>query len=230
MYAYYLPLFISLSDEPVKHAFEILLCNVSELASIGIPLAFGNIWCLLLPAQEARKHVGDEVASKTGKDEFGHCLNFPVGSLSCIAKQGSKMYTNNFRATLVASAKQRAYDAALQSAKSDGLEMSEAVRKAQKISNTAAKAQKQQVQRIIAPLFAAVWDGLEVVYYGGSLAEVTLRATGTLCGTWWGGVVVSIRIIVFSPSLFRLRLTSGKSIVYCSFLVDLGPGKFKSKV
>lgn len=153
---------------------------------------------VLHSAKEARRQLGDEIASKTGKDDFGDCLDLGFGSLTCAVKQGSKMYTNNFRASIVEHTKQRAYHAALQSAISDGLAISEAARKAQQIADIAAKAKKQQARRIIGPVFAAVWDGLEVLYYGGSFAEVSIRATGTLCGTWWGGVLVSVRIIVLS--------------------------------
>lgn len=143
-------------------------------------------------AKEARRQLGDDIASKTGKDDFGDCLDFSLGSLTCLVKQGSKMYTNNLRASLVEHAKQRAYHGALQEAISDGLAMAEAGRKAQRVAELAAKAKAQQARRIIGPLFAALWDALEVVYYGGSFAEVSMRAGGTLTGTWWGGVVVSI--------------------------------------
>jgi hypothetical protein len=158
-------------------------------------------------AKEARRQLGDEVASKTGKDDFGDCLDLGFGTLTCVVKQGSKIFVNNFRSSLVEHTKQRAYHAALQSAISDGLAVSEASRKAQQIADVAAKARKQQARRIIGPIFAAVWDGVEVLYYGGSFAEVSMRATGTLGGTWLGGVVVSISSF---PSLFPLHLTLAK--------------------
>jgi hypothetical protein len=163
--------------------------------SFGFWSAFIIAFCLLhLGAKEARRQLGDEIASKTGKDDFGDCLDLGFGSLTCAVKQGSKMYTNNFRASIVEHSKQRAYHAALQAAITDGLGMSEAARKAQQIADAAAKVKSQQARRIIGPLFAAVWDGLEVMYYGGSFAEVSMRATGTLCGTWWGGVVGENRL------------------------------------
>lgn len=119
------------------------------------------------------------------------------------------MYTNNFRASIVEHSKQRAYHVALQSAIADGLGMPEASRKAQQIADIAGQVKSQQARRIIGPLFAAVWDGLEVMYYGGSLAEVAIRATGTLGGTWVGSVMVSIFVF------FSRHSTSAKSIVYC---------------
>ncbi|KAG0555446.1 hypothetical protein M758_12G173000 [Ceratodon purpureus] len=166
-----------------------------RLRNFGFWMAFIVVFSLLhLGAKEARKQLGDEIASKTGKDDFGDCLDMGFGSLTCAVKQGSKMYTNNFRASIVEHTKQRAYHVALQSAISDGLAMSEAARKAQQIADIAAKVKKEQARRIIGPVFAAVWDGLEVLYYGGSFAEVSIRATGTLCGTWWGGILGEDRL------------------------------------
>lgn len=165
-------------------------------------LTFGCIGYFFLPsAKEARRQLGDAIASKTGKDDFGDCLDFGLGSLTCAVKQGSKMYTNSLRANIVERSKQKAFHIALQQAISDGLGMSEAARKAQNIADIAAKAKSKQARRISGPLFAAVWDALEVMYYGGSFAEISMRATGTLCGTWWGGVVVSVRTVNFSISL-----------------------------
>lgn len=158
----------------------------------------------LSSAKEARRQLGDEIASKTGKDDFGDCLDLGFGSLTCAVKQGSKLYTNNIRASIVEHSKQRAYQNALQALISDGLGMTEAARKAQSIADLAAKDTKKQARRIFGPLFAAVWDGLEVLYYGGSFAEVSMRATGTLCGTWYGGVLVSI---VSIPHLVILSLS-----------------------
>jgi len=159
---------------------------------------------LHLAAKEARKQLGDEVASKTGKDEFGDCLDFGFGSVVCAVKQGSKLYTNNIRATIVERSKQKAYQVALQSAVSEGLPMSEASLKAGNIADRAAKAKSKQARRITGPLFAAIWDSLEVLYYGGTLAEVSMRASGTLYGTWKGGVVVNISI---SPIYFLSLLS-----------------------
>lgn len=165
------------------------------LRNFGFWTGFVILFCLLhLGAREARRQLGDESASKTGKDEFGDCLDFGLGSLTCAVKQGSKMYTNNIRATIVERSKQKAYHVALQQAISDGLAMSDAARKAQTVAEVAAKAKTKQARRISGPVFAAVWDALEVIYYGGSFAEVSMRATGTLCGTWWGGVVGENRL------------------------------------
>lgn len=93
---------------------------------------------------------------------------------------------------------------ALQSAVSEGLPMSEASLKAGNIADLAAKAKSKQARRISGPLFAAIWDSLEVLYYGGTLAEVSMRASGTLYGTWKGGVVVNISI---SPISFLSLLS-----------------------
>jgi len=165
------------------------------LRNFGFWTAFIILFCLLhLGAREARRQLGDESASKTGKDEFGDCLDFGLGSLTCAVKQGSKMYTNNIRATIVERSKQKAYHVALQQAISDGLGMSDAARNAQTVAEVAAKAKSKQARRISGPVFAAVWDALEVIYYGGSFAEVSMRATGTLCGTWWGGLVGENRL------------------------------------
>lgn len=152
-------------------------------------LTFSGIWCFLCSAKEARREFGDEVASKTGKDDFGDCFNLGFGSLTCAVKISSKFYTNNLRTSIVERSKQKAYHVALQSAISDGLGMSEAKRKAESIAKAFAKDRSRQARRISGPLFAAAWDSLEVLYYGGSIAEVVMRATGTLCGTWWGGLL-----------------------------------------
>lgn len=93
---------------------------------------------------------------------------------------------------------------ALQSAVSEGLPMSEASLKAGNIADRAAKAKSKQARRITGPLFAAIWDSLEVLYYGGTLAEVSMRASGTLYGTWKSGVVVNISI---SPIYFLSLLS-----------------------
>ncbi|CAK9214745.1 unnamed protein product [Sphagnum troendelagicum] len=89
---------------------------------------------------------------------------------------------------LVEQAKYKAYDSALQSALAQGMARKEAERHSQKLAQAAGKEKSCQARRISGPLFAAVWDTFEVLYYGGSFLEASMQASGTLCGTWLGAL------------------------------------------
>lgn len=95
--------------------------------------------------------------------------------------------------------------------------MSEASLKAGNIADLAAKAKSKQARRISGPLFAAIWDSLEVLYYGGTLAEVSMRASGTLYGTWKGGVVVNISIPPICFFCLSCHLLSVYKLVFYNY-------------
>ncbi|CAM6049396.1 unnamed protein product [Sphagnum compactum] len=141
---------------------------------------------LHLFSMQARQYVGDQSASKTGKFSMWDCFDLNVGSIVCVTKEAAKLYTNSFQAGLVEQAKQKAYHSALQSALAQGMVRKEAERQSQKLARAAGKEKSNQARRISGPLFAAVWDTFEVLYYGGSFVEASMRASGTLSGTWFG--------------------------------------------
>ncbi|KAH9566950.1 hypothetical protein CY35_03G003400 [Sphagnum magellanicum] len=143
---------------------------------------------LHLFSMQARQYVGDQSASKTGKFSMWDCFDLNVGSIVCVTKEAAKLYTNSFQAGLVEQAKQKAYHSALQSALAQGMVRKEAERQSQKLARAAGKEKSHQAQRILGPLFAAVWDTFEVLYYGGSFVEASMRASGTLSGTWFGAL------------------------------------------
>ncbi|KAH8966072.1 hypothetical protein BDL97_03G005300 [Sphagnum fallax] len=143
---------------------------------------------LHLFSMQARQYVGDQSASKTGKFSMWDCFDLNVGSIVCVTKEAAKLYTNSFQAGLVEQAKQKAYHSALQSALAQGMVRKEAERQSQKLARAAGKEKSQQARRISGPLFAAVWDTFEVLYYGGSFVEASMRASGTLSGTWFGAL------------------------------------------
>ncbi|CAM6067663.1 unnamed protein product [Sphagnum tenellum] len=74
------------------------------------------------------------------------------------------------------------------SALAQGMARKEAERHSQKLAQAAGKEKSCQARRISGPLFAAVWDTFEVLYYGGSFLEASMQASGTLCGTWLGAL------------------------------------------
>ncbi|CAK9872507.1 unnamed protein product [Sphagnum jensenii] len=143
---------------------------------------------LHLFSMQAWQYVGDQSASKAGKFSMWDCFDLNVGSIVCVTKEAAKLYTNSFRAGLVEQAKQKAYHSALQSALAQGMVRKEAERHSQKLARAAGKEKSQQARRISGPLFAAVWDTFEVLYYGGSFVEASMRASGTLSGTWFGAL------------------------------------------
>jgi hypothetical protein len=148
-------------------------------------------------AMQARQYVGDQSASKTGKFSMWDCFDLNVGSIVCVTKEAAKLYTNSFQAGLVEQAKQKAYHSALQSALAQGMVRKEAERQSQKLARAAGKEKSHQAQRILGPLFAAVWDTFEVLYYGGSFVEASMRASGTLSGTWFGALEVLLSFFLF---------------------------------
>ncbi len=152
-------------------------------------------------AMQARQYVGDQSASKTGKFSVWDCFDLNFGSIACLTKEAAKLYTNSFWAGLVEQAKHKAYDSALQSALAQGMARKEAERQSQKLAQAAGKEKSRQARRISGPLFAAIWDTFEVLYYGGSFLEASMRASGTLCGTWLGALEVLLSFflaLVFS--------------------------------
>ncbi len=153
-------------------------------------------------AMQARQYVGDQSASKTGKFSVWDCFDLNVGSITCLTKEAAKLYTNSFRAGLVEQAKYKAYDSALQSALAQGMARKEAERHSQKLAQAAGKEKSRQARRISGPLFAAVWDTFEVLYYGGSFLEASMRASGTLGGTWLGALEVLLSFFLSFFSFF----------------------------
>ncbi|URE00945.1 hypothetical protein MUK42_19950 [Musa troglodytarum] len=106
------------------------------------------------------------------------------GSLSCVVKEGVKLYAYNIRNAHVERIRQRETENALTEALTEGLTASMAAKKAQKAGTKAAKEASRQAKRITGPLISSGWDFFEALYFGGTLTEGFLRGTGTLFGAY----------------------------------------------
>lgn len=149
----------------------------------------------MFAAQQAQ-HVLRNDRGSTEQDPVRSCFDGGVGTLTCLAKEGSKLYTNSIRTTLVHKAMTLSYSKAYQAALGQGLAAGAAEVEARQAAEASGKHTAQNAQRILGPLFAASLDGLEVLYNGGTLLEVGIRATGTLGGTWLGGVLVRLPYLI----------------------------------
>lgn len=109
------------------------------------------------------------------------------GTLSCIGKEGVKLYVYSIRSKHVEKVRQRTIEVALTDALKEGLTASAASKQAQKVGQKAAKLASRQAKRILGPILSSGWDFFEAVYYGGTIMEGVLRGIGTLFGTYAGG-------------------------------------------
>lgn len=116
------------------------------------------------------------------------------GTLACGVKEGVKLYVNNIRASHVEAIRHKAIEGALEDALSQGVSAKDAATQAQKAGAKAAKLATRKAKRIIGPIISSGWDFFEALYYGGAIAEGTLRGTGTLFGTYGGGFLGEQRL------------------------------------
>ncbi|CAL9045578.1 unnamed protein product [Musa banksii] len=151
---------------------------------VQLLLLVGGLIALSMAAEKFREFVGEEAASKSGKFTFLNCFDMGSGSLSCVVKEGVKLYAYNIRSAHVERIRQRETEIALTEALTEGLTASMAAKKAQKAGTKAAKEASRQAKRITGPLISSGWDFFEALYFGGTLTEGFLRGTGTLSGAY----------------------------------------------
>lgn len=142
---------------------------------------------LSFTAEKCRLLVGETGSSQSGKFTIFNCLDGGSGTLACVVKEGVKLYTYNIRTLHVEVARNKAIEASIADAISQGLEAQAAARQAQKDGAKAAKEATRKAKRIIGPIISSGWDFFEAIYYGGTVTEGFLRGTGTLFGTYFIG-------------------------------------------
>lgn len=153
-----------------------------------ISFAVGVI-VLSFTAEKCRQLVGEIGSSQSGKFTILNCLDGGSGTVACLVKEGVKLYTYNIRTVHVEVARNKAIEASLAEAISQGLEAKAAAKQAQKDGAKAAKLATRKAKRIIGPIISSGWDFFEAMYYGGTITEGVFRATGTLFGTYAIGYV-----------------------------------------
>ncbi|KAL3697026.1 hypothetical protein R1sor_011102 [Riccia sorocarpa] len=140
-------------------------------------------------AQLSREALGAHNLSRTEDLSWADCLDMGTGSLACAVKQVAKLYTFSLRGGYVEKAKTRAFETIYRKAINEGLAHNIARDKANKSGKEAGKLASRKHKRITGPLIAGAWEFFEVLYYGGSLVEGTMKGAGTVGGTWVGGAL-----------------------------------------
>lgn len=138
-------------------------------------------------AEKFRQIVGETGSSQSGKFTIFNCFDGGSGTVACLVKEGVKLYTYNIRTLHVEVARNKAIEASLADAISQGMEPKTAAKKAQQDGAKAAKQATRKAKRIIGPIISSGWDFFEAIYYGGTVTEGFLRGTGTLFGTYFIG-------------------------------------------
>ncbi|CAI9781727.1 unnamed protein product [Fraxinus pennsylvanica] len=157
--------------------------KILEKKTVQLLLFIVGVISLNITAEKCRELVGKEAASKSG------CFDGGSGTLSCMAKEGVKLYVYNIRSIHVESVRNKAIETALSDALTQGMPTKDAVELAQKEGAKAAKLATQKAKRILGPIISSGWDFFEVLYYGGTITEGFLRGTGTLFGTYSVGYI-----------------------------------------
>lgn len=150
-------------------------------------LAIVAIYGLSTAAEKCREMVGREAASKSGQFSIMNCLDGGTGTVACIVKEGVKTYVYSIKSTHVEIASHLAKEGALAEAISQGKTAKDATKEAQKAAAKAAKVATRQAEHILGPIVSSGWDLFEAFYFGGTIAEGTLRCSGTLVGTYLVG-------------------------------------------
>ncbi|EYU37233.1 hypothetical protein ABFS82_02G092000 [Erythranthe guttata] len=157
-----------------KRRAQILLLTVGVIA-------------LSITAEKFRLLVGEEAASKSAQFTVLNCLDGSSGTLACVVKEGVKLYFYNIRSLHVETRRNKAIEAALADAVSQGMTAKDAAKLAQTEGAKAAKLATKKAKRIIGPIISSGWDFFEALYFGGTVTEGFLRGTGTLFGTYYVG-------------------------------------------
>ncbi|CAM8928511.1 unnamed protein product [Rhodiola kirilowii] len=142
---------------------------------------------LSITAEKCRQLVGEEASSQSGQFTILNCFDMGSGSVACGVKEGIKLYFYNIRSAHVEMARNKAIEVALVDATTQGLAPNLAAKYAQKEGEKAAKLVTRKAKRIVGPIISSGWDFFEAVYYGGTIAEGSLRGVGTLFGAYGGG-------------------------------------------
>ncbi|KAK9070956.1 hypothetical protein SSX86_009524 [Deinandra increscens subsp. villosa] len=142
---------------------------------------------LSFTAEKFRQIIGETGSSQSGKFTIFNCFDGGSGTVACLVKEGVKLYTYNIRTLHVEVARNKAIEASIADAISQGMEPKAAAKKAQLDGAKAAKQATRKAKRIIGPIISSGWDFFEAIYYGGTITEGFLRGTGTLFGTYFIG-------------------------------------------
>ncbi|XP_076958082.1 uncharacterized protein LOC143633717 [Bidens hawaiensis] len=142
---------------------------------------------LSFTAEKCRQLVGETSSSQSGKFTIFNCFDGGSGTAACLVKEGVKLYTYNIRTLHVEVARNKAIEASIADAISQGMEPKASAKKAQQDGAKAAKQATRKAKRIIGPIISSGWDFFEAIYYGGTITEGALRGTGTLFGTYFIG-------------------------------------------
>ncbi|KAL7119991.1 hypothetical protein ACP275_02G095600 [Erythranthe tilingii] len=152
-----------------------------------ILLLIVGVIALSITAEKFRLLVGEEAASKSAQFTVLNCLDGSSGTLACVVKEGVKLYFYNIRSLHVETRRNKAIEAALADAVSQGMTAKDAAKLAQTEGAKAAKLATKKAKRIIGPIISSGWDFFEALYFGGTVTEGFLRGTGTLFGTYYVG-------------------------------------------
>ncbi|KAI7756445.1 hypothetical protein M8C21_013473, partial [Ambrosia artemisiifolia] len=151
---------------------------------------------LSFTAEKFREIVGERGSSQSGKFTIFNCFDGGSGTVACLVKEGVKLYTYNIRTMHVEVARNKAIEASLADAISQGMEPTAAAKKAQQDGAKAAKLATRKAKRIIGPIISSGWDFFEALYYGGTITEGYLGEErfgrfgyliGSQLGSWVGG-------------------------------------------
>ncbi|XP_073049592.1 uncharacterized protein [Primulina eburnea] len=163
--------------------------NIVQKKRIQFLLFVVAIIALSIAAEKCRQLVGEEAASKSGKFTVLDCFDGSSGTLSCLVKEGVKLYFYSIRVVHVESRRNQAIETALADALNQGMTATDAAKVAQKEGAKAAKLATRKAKRIIGPIISSGWDFFEAIYFGGTVTEGFLRGMGTLAGTYSIGFV-----------------------------------------
>ncbi|KAL2536925.1 hypothetical protein Fot_18316 [Forsythia ovata] len=163
--------------------------TILEKKRVQLLLFIVGVIALSITAEKFRELVGEEAASKSGKFTFLNCFDGGSGTLSCVVKEGIKLYIYNIRSIHVERARSKAIETALSDALTQGMPAKDAAKLAHKEGAKAAKLATRKAKRIIGPIISSGWDFFEALYFGGTVTEGSLRGTGTLFGTYSVGFI-----------------------------------------
>ncbi|KAL8061545.1 hypothetical protein ABFX02_02G092600 [Erythranthe guttata] len=161
--------------------------EILQKRRVQILLLIVGVIALSITAEKFRLLVGEEAASKSAQFTVLNCLDGSSGTLACVVKEGVKLYFYNIRSLHVETRRNKAIEAALADAVSQGMTAKDAAKLAQTEGAKAAKLATKKAKRIIGPIISSGWDFFEALYFGGTVTEGFLRGTGTLFGTYYVG-------------------------------------------
>ncbi|GFY98661.1 hypothetical protein Acr_13g0000620 [Actinidia rufa] len=154
-------------------------------------LFLAGIIALHITAEKCRQLVGEEASSKSRTERFTflNCFDMSYGTMACLVKEIVKLYFYYIRAVHIKKVRKEATESAFRAKLSEGQSVEEAINRACQEGNAAARQAYRQAKQIMGPMISSGWDFFETIWVGGTLAEGTMRATGTFLGAYGGGII-----------------------------------------